>query len=251
MSRWVWSGRGEKTMVRGWRYVVTLGDVLELSAAWIEGQTPFHPHFGGRRGQHIVNLAPSLAGATRAGWLIQGYQTGLRSIEAQQRAYIEGYCHRDLSTWIRNAGLDLALTVEVRNPGFVVRPTTDITRSGSRVLGRVGGRPHPEELMIYASAGVPTRLVDDIAGLPYVTVVDPEWDRTDRIATLLSRIAETFGDRYNAPEDDDRLIDHRSRSDDHWVASHHPEPVIPTRRARHDAAGGGSLWRVEGWGQAG
>jgi hypothetical protein len=239
-------------MVRGWRYVTTLGDVLDLSARWMEGEGAFHPQLGAHPAGHVIETAPFLAGATRAGWLIHGYQPGVTSPEVVQRSYLDGYCRRDLSTWIRNAGLDLDLHVEVRNPGLVARPTTDATVSSGRVLARVGGRPHPDDLLIYASAGVPAGVVDEIAGMAFVTVVDLEWGRTDRIETLLGRISEIFSDRFTGrrAEEPRGQIGRRRWPEESWADNRRWEPVIPNRLGRRDADTE-TQWSDQSWGRAG
>lgn len=227
-------------MVRSWREAATVGDVLDLSARWLEGRAEFHPAFGVRRGDHLGRLSRPLAGAARAGWLVQDYQPGVSTSEAEQRAYLVGYASRDLSTWIRNVALDLGLAVDVRASHMTARPAVDVARCGPRVVARIGGRRTGDDLSYYASAGVSPAVLDDIARWPLVTVVDPEWGRADLVPALLQRLTETFGDRFGVEDGPTwagaaprtRLgVRHRPRDEDRWVASAEPDGVIPWRPA--------------------
>lgn len=173
-----------------WKAAGTLGDLRELTAAWLEGTIAEHPGYPGRPDEETAGLVPSLAAVNRAGFLTTDSQPGCTGTTAgetyQQRASVDGLISDTellkalaVTSW----GLGIQMIVH-HGPGYdpeFVFPATlvddrPVTWSGGR-LGHADTAClfegcHPDALRAVTSAWQ-VALVDPVVGRSMLwTVLD-------------------------------------------------------------------------------
>lgn len=186
-----WMSRSDR---RRWEAAVTLGDLGELMALWLEGGLGSRPGYAARFGpdEETAGLVPVLAACNRAGYVTDASQPGVTGPGFDgrlwtQRAAVEGFVDdKALLDRIRSAGSRAGLTViaEVangRHQGVIV------TRAGGEDCTGFG-RTMPPRVVRDIFQGCNRQALNALVGAWQVTVADPVWGRNDVLWPVLSRV---------------------------------------------------------------
>jgi hypothetical protein len=125
-----------------WPAAVTLEELGELVAQWLEGRiigvTPF---YGGPPDPETTELIPVLASLNRSGFVTEHSQPGEVDGDSAQRAAVSGYCHRDVAERLASVSVRGDLIVISQWPGDEGDFELPITRDGDRTFTRQSGNP--------------------------------------------------------------------------------------------------------------
>ena len=208
------------TALAPWRAARTLADLGELTARWLEGTIPSQPGYEANHGPdpETLPLVPVLARLNRAGFVTSGSQPGFDGkgcdgAHWKQRAAVEAYCSGETLDRLRSAcridgwpllivqkapprrySYDRAVAVTRTDGCDPACPTRhpdgcDYTWFGTVVPRRHIRDPHVGYGICHRDA------VNALCSAWQVTVIDPEWGRTDLLWDVLGKVADECGGR--------------------------------------------------------
>jgi hypothetical protein len=185
---------------RRWSNARTLDDLARLTADWLHGTLEWSPSYGACPDEETMPLVPTLALCNHAGFVTTGSQPGhgpatdADGTVWEQRAAVEGFTAPELADRLEDAARSAGLLVARHNGAtrwFIdYRASLDVTRFRE-----------PESHQPQVSCGFGPRMSrrainiefprcqDDALAALYracqLTVVDPDWGRTDVLFPLL------------------------------------------------------------------
>ncbi|MFF3843417.1 DUF6919 domain-containing protein [Streptomyces sp. NPDC001930] len=182
---------------RLWKSAVTLADLGERMARWLEGTIASRPGYAARYGpdEETVHLVPTLAAACRAGYITTVSQPGLAETSAggmrwEQRAAVTGLVtDPGLQDRLITAALEAGLVVLVDD--YDTETYADpyiVTTVDGEPFTAFGGQVSHED-MAAEWHGLHPALASQTAGGTYVTLAAPEYGTAgERLWTLLDRL---------------------------------------------------------------
>lgn len=176
----------ENTDTLSWESAVTLSELGELTARWLEGAVPETPSYAGGPEQETTPLVPILAAANRAGYVTTASQPGSAPGPGYdgavwaQRAAVSGIT--DLATaqrlvWAATLAGLWVLAASARTDTEALAPVTTRADREYTVFGLLAW---PDLAWEY-DAEDDGPLQDAIGEAYQVTVIDPEFSATDRL----------------------------------------------------------------------
>jgi hypothetical protein len=193
---------------RRWMSATTLAELGELTALWLEGKIGQTPANLGPPAEETAELIPVLAAVNRAAFVTDCSQPGMSepwqgSILGwtappesvwHQCAAVSGFASEqacELLASLADPGLMYSITVA--DPVSPAPPGWNVTRIGARGdwleatwFGQQFPRP---EIEYQYGAMCPPAAVAALCDARQVTLIDPEWNRNDRLWPLLQRFA--------------------------------------------------------------
>jgi hypothetical protein len=205
-----------------WMSAASLAELGELTALWLEGEIGQTPMNYGPPAEETTELVPFLVAVNRAGFVTDCSQPGMSkpwqgSILGWnappgslwcQRAAVSGFaseegCHRLAS--LADPGVLCSITVA--DPVWPVPPGWNVTRigAGANWLEATWFGEQIPRAGLEADYGAMCQpaAVAALCDARQVTLIDPAWDRNDRLWPLLERFAASH--RGRARSDHARL----------------------------------------------
>ncbi|QJY46634.1 DUF6919 domain-containing protein [Pseudonocardia broussonetiae] len=178
----VHGARGCLAERRLWNRAPTVGHVAELMAWFCLGELQSWPGHDGPTDPETreANLGPVLAHACRSGFITTGSQPGIdRDPEDgfEQRAAVDGLATAEVLAKLRALTAGTRLQIVAHRPSKWRRDygaAVDVTRVGEHYVTSFGARLPPRDI-VFSFAGVRDLVVDELAAMWQVTIVDPEW----------------------------------------------------------------------------
>lgn len=172
-----------------WRRAVSVAGLGVLMADWLDGTGPACPGYLGEAPDGETDtLLPVLSMACRAGYVTTQSQPGHPAVTGwgghvfEQRAAVEGWVSdRALLGSLRRAGHRAGMTIVSVRPGFqggAGIPATRMDGEDCAWFGRTAG--HRRQIA-YAWPGLGGAVVRELRTAVFLTMVDPEWGRRDRL----------------------------------------------------------------------
>ncbi len=198
MQQWIRAARGEMAERRLWANAPTVEHVGELMAWFCLGELQSWPGHAGPTDPETreANLGPVLAGMNRRGFITLCSQPGvdLDGQGWQQRAAVDGLATPAVLAQLRGLTAGTRLQVIAHPPSrwrHDYSRAVDVTRVGEHNVTRFGSRSPTREIR-FMFDGVPDCVVDELAAMWQVTIVDPEWGAE---SLLWDRLAAPDWDR--------------------------------------------------------
>lgn len=187
--------RMSKADCRAWQAARTLADLGELTAQWLEGRIASQPGYCGPSDIEDPALVPLLARLNRAGFVTTGSQIGETGPGWEQRAAVEGFADEEMARLLQLAAIDAGLTCVLHAPDELPRwryrygKSVTVTRvNGARFTGFGVQIPRRHIRDAHLGYGMCDReAVDAIEAAWQVTIIDPEWGRTDVLWRVLEQ----------------------------------------------------------------
>ena len=188
-----------------WESAKTLKDLGELTARWLEGAEIEHPGYaGGGPDPETSPLLPDLVELNRSAFVTDCSQPGQPIIDGSgQRAFVAGFCGKDVARQVAALGLWTDLIVIAFPPGFEEGRYIPITIDDYRPY-TWGGRHDSDEFEHYTRA-CGAEAVEELRRSWTVHVIDPQWGRDrylwEHMADAITRRKPTRFDITPASED--------------------------------------------------
>lgn len=194
-----WMSRHDR---RAWRTATTLADLGHLTARWLEGDLKSRPGYQPRYGpdDETRDLIPTLATCNRAGFLTDqsqpGYDgTGYDGARWQQRAAVQGYINnRDLLERIQGAAVNAGLIVLIHTSGdgdgWRTSSYVPATVREGMPLTSFGGQLTERDIQL-SWLGTSSQAIMAATDAHQVALIDPDFNRDDRLWPLLDQITQT------------------------------------------------------------
>ncbi|MFD8545643.1 DUF6919 domain-containing protein [Streptomyces sp. NPDC059649] len=182
-------------MANPWKNAVTVADLGQAMADWLEGRIRTWPGYGDTRpDDETRHLIPTLAAACRAGYVTTNSQPGIppgRGYDGRtwrQRAAVVGWItdHRLLER-IRAESRRAGITVITNEPGERSHPGIAVTEAGSEETTGFGWSPGHRRLISSEFRGVGNQAIRELRTATHVTLIDTEWGRDNRLWPALAR----------------------------------------------------------------
>lgn len=185
-----------------WRSATTVAGLGELMASWLEGAMIWRPGAGPGLDPETGDLVAVLARVNRAGFLTTDSQpgcdeTGFDGQRWQQRAAVTGFVADDelLHSLARMAEAQrLTILVRVADRGHCL-PGVTVTRIDGETHTTFGGRLSRRYLR-HMWHGVGRDALAEVTGALQVTLIDPEFDRNDRLWPALDEAIRTHAPTF-------------------------------------------------------
>lgn len=190
-----------------WAEVDTLAELGTVTARWLEGDIQYNWAYNGRPDEETDQLVAPLASANRAGFVTTGSQPGLEEDAWQQRAAVEGLADTATRDRLKVSAESRGLLFASRRSTFRMDYSTAVnvtktTDPEGNVWEHTGfgstiSRHHLKDLLLGHCPGVH----DEACDAWQVTIIDPEWNRNDRLVAAL----DEFSGRQ-APESEEVAV---------------------------------------------
>jgi hypothetical protein len=155
-----------------WAQPLTLEELGEITAQWLEGSVWTSPWNGELRpDSETLSLVPHLAEMNRSGYVTEFSQPGIASA---QRAAVAGFCEKDQAECLASISLESELVVLSEYPGVDSTYELPISQEERRTFTILPGRP-----MTDVSWGLHPRTLSLLSDCHYVSIFDPCWGRDD------------------------------------------------------------------------
>jgi hypothetical protein len=175
---------------RRWREAVTLNDVGQLVADWLDGELRYNPGYGGRGGPdpETLEIAHELAAANRAGYVTHQSQPGWDNI---QRAGVEGFADAQTAARLLRIArrTDLIVIESARTP----RRRIDSSRAVPAMRyssGHVGEFGHILSRRYIGYLVESQESYEALLAARQVSLIDPVWGRNSVLWPLLTKFAK-------------------------------------------------------------
>lgn len=186
---------GRQGLTGPWAGARTVDHLGALTAAWLEGTGPRPPgYLGSEPDEETGKLVPALAAMNRAGFVTTQSQPahpecrGWGKHRFEQRAAVEGWVYdRLLLSSIRRRAERAGLEVIAIRPGFTGGPGVPVTRMDGEDVAWFGRFLGHSRQIEYDWPGMPVPVVKALRTSVYLTMVDREWGRVDRLWNTISR----------------------------------------------------------------
>src|ERR1035437_8116625 len=123
-----------------WASAVTLRELGELVAEWLEGRMASAPFYGGAPGPETATIAPVLARLNRSGFVTDFSQPAESDDEWAQRAAVCGYCEHDVAERLASLSVRGGLVVVSQPAGYDAPHQLPITHRRPTMTTRGHGR---------------------------------------------------------------------------------------------------------------
>jgi len=170
-----------------WSEAGSLAELGELTALWLEGAIDDHPGIVVEPGEEpgpdpeTRPLVPVLAAINRAGLVTDFSQPGHPDDDGWiQRAAVAGYCDDKTRARLVDVLGRTELLVLAEHPDSDSALRIPVTIADGEMCTWVGGALDDEYLQL-CYRGVPQAGLDALRESWYVTVLDPVWERADRL----------------------------------------------------------------------
>lgn len=155
-----------------WAQPLTLLELGQLTAQWLEGSVRRHPWNGGSPPDHETRpLVPYLTAMNRLGYITEFSQPGIANA---QRASVAGFCERAQAECLASVSLESELIVVTEYPGVEATYELPITQDEKRTFTVLAGRSIVDETW-----GLHPRTLALLSECHYVSICDPCWGRDD------------------------------------------------------------------------
>ena len=175
-----------ETARRKWKEAQSFHELCSLTAAFIDGQLPYMPEWGGSSVDAETSpLVPYLAALNRAGFLTTTSQPGEDFPKWKQRAFVDGFALEPVARRIARLSLYSDLHIVVSPPGFEVGFHTPVILRDFQPHGWAGfcrGTPDDE---FGEDCSPAARIALQKAWC--VSVVDLAWGREEHLWKELTR----------------------------------------------------------------
>ena len=167
-----------------WRAAQSFGELCELTERFLRGEITVFPGWNAPElDVESDEIVPVLCAACRAGFLTCASQPA----RPDQRAFVAGFAHETAAQQLaRMAGLDVRLfSPEFEGPSRA----EPVSRHAGRFHAFAGHDARFEELACFEGE-IGAAAFDALRSAVYVSAFDPEWGRTDRLWSELTRVLE-------------------------------------------------------------
>jgi hypothetical protein len=187
-----------------WAAAVTLRELGELIAEWLEGRLDSTPFRYAPPDPETESIAPVLARLNRMGFVTDFSQPGMIDGDEAQRAAVGGYCEDDVAERLASVSVRGDLVVISQAAGYGASYQLPITRTRNytfTILCGDGDMAHGDDS--WPAPGLNPRMREVLRATWYVGACDAVWGRRDVLWPALA-------DALSRPADDVRgsLIDH-------------------------------------------
>ncbi len=158
-----------------WSQPLTLQQIGELTARWLEGAGWSPWNTGSPPDPETTALVPHLVSMSRSGYVTTFSQPGVDDALGAQRAAVDGLCNEDIADRLAGLSLDSDLVVITHYPGVDATYEIPISLDEGRTFTICAGAHPPDSLW----DGMHPETVRTIATAWQVTVIDPHWGRAD------------------------------------------------------------------------
>lgn len=181
---------------RRWRDAITLAELGELTAQWLQGDLRYLPGYDADApDEETAPLIPTLAAVNRAGYVTNCSQPGYDGPgyrgHWRQRAAVEGFADDAMTDKLRSAAIDAGLWFVAARAQRQENDhlTITVTEWNGRPHTRFGGiRPIDDLRDGWVGYGECSRhAVEALCGAYQVAVVDPVWGRNDVLWAALDK----------------------------------------------------------------
>lgn len=161
-----------------WRDATSITEVCELTARFIEGQSPYFPGYGADTVDfETKELIPYLAAYNRAGFLTLVSQPGMDDPDWKQRAFVDGFALEPVTKQIARVSLYAELHIVVSPPAYPVGFHTPVVLRDFMPHGWSGFTTF-DELEFFEEACGETAY-QELRSAWGVSIVDLKWGRND------------------------------------------------------------------------
>lgn len=186
---------GRQGLKAPWKNARTVRALGDLTAAWLEGRGPRQPGYLGKAPDpETAPLIPVLAAACRAGFVTTQSQpghpkkTGWGGHVFEQRAAVEGWVSdRSLAASLRSAAGRADLKVVMVRPGFLGGSGVPATRMDGEDCAWFGRMLGHRKQIAYDWPGLSGPVVEELGSSIFLSMVDPEWGRVNRLWDTIAR----------------------------------------------------------------
>ncbi|MGO9821958.1 MAG: DUF6919 domain-containing protein [Solirubrobacteraceae bacterium] len=157
-----------------WAEAVTLGQLGELVAEWLEGRIQLDPVLPGTARLEDAATGSRSRPAQSVGFLTDQSQPGGIDGDWAQRAFVTGYCNDGAAERLASVSVRVDLVVLSQYPAGEERPSFEfpVTRDGNRTHTALFGHD-------YDWTGIPPEVCAVLQDAWYVSACDPVWGRND------------------------------------------------------------------------
>lgn len=196
---------------RRWMSAMSLAELGELTALWLEGEIGQAPTNLGPPAGETAELIPVLAAVNRAGLVTDCSQPGMSEPWQDsilgwtapsgsawcQRAAVSGFAGEQACETLVGLADPGLLCITVADPVWPVPPGWNVTKIGARadwIEATWFGEQMPRaEIECVFGAMCQPAAVAALCDARQVTLIDPEWNRNDRLWPVLERFATSCG----------------------------------------------------------
>ncbi len=170
---------GHRTDPR-WGDAVTLSQLGELIADWLEGRIRV-PIYGGGPDTETEALVPVLAHLNRSGFVTETSQPGQLDGDWAQRAVVSGYCDQEVAERLASISVRGDLIVISQPAGTDATFQLPVTRTNNLTFTIICGdyatsRPNDD---LWPWPDLPPTMRAVLRGTWHVAICDPVWGRND------------------------------------------------------------------------
>src|SRR5664279_2484203 len=168
----------EPEQERRWMEPLSLAELGELTAQWLEGSSWGPWQCGEGPDEETAHLVPSLSAMNRSGYVTDFSQPGELDGRWSQRAAVTGFCTVAEADCLASLSLESELIVITAYPAVEAEYELPITHEAGRAHTRLAGRgffEEPDDLWEECHPSTWSLL----AACYFVTVCDPQWGRDD------------------------------------------------------------------------
>jgi hypothetical protein len=160
---------------------VTLRELGELVAEWLEGRMASAPFYGGPPDSETATIAPVLARLNRSGFVTDFSQPAESDDEWAQRAAVCGYCEHDVAERLASLSVRGELVVVSQPAGYDAPYQLPITRTRNYTFTILCGdhAPSADDDDSWPWPGLHPQMREVLLATWYVSACDPVWGRPD------------------------------------------------------------------------
>ena len=175
-----------------WGQAITLEELGELTARWIEGTLGYNPGYGGDPDPETGPIAEALASFNRRGYMTTFSQPGepLDDEGCAQRASVEGYATEATARRLGTLALRTDLLLFIYAPGnYEAGYQVPVTIQEFRPFTWTGAY-HGQFALEHYAEDLSPEAVAELAEAWTVSIIDPSWGREGYLWDHVSAVLE-------------------------------------------------------------
>jgi hypothetical protein len=174
-----------------WREPVTVAQLGELMAQWLEGLITYQPGYAAATPDaETDDLVEVLATVNRAGLLTTFSQPGVPPKGGgAQRAAVDGFCTEQVADRLRSVTLGTDLVTLVLAPGYHSDLQVAVTIQDGQECTWLGRGMGVDDIHLYYANDVSEAGLQALYGAWQLHIIDPVWGRNNVLWTVLRQFA--------------------------------------------------------------